>query len=210
MSPDGQRNGRAPGLLEFVWPNPISGGRVTRVPGSSPCQPRNNSCNSSLRKGSRRFVFWARLALRLPILSGLWAAGCATVNLPPVNLKDPGWTVRQGQAVWRRQAGGEGIAGELIVATRADGRAFVEFSKSPFPLVIGQITPKAWSVDYPPQNEQYTAHGTPPERIIFLQLPRALAGGPLPRNWSWQTIADGGWRLENHSTGESIDVYFNP
>jgi hypothetical protein len=157
----------------------------------------------------RYFGFGAGITLLIPVVLAILAAGCATVALPPVNLKEPGWTVRQGQAIWRRQAGGEGIAGDIIVATRADGRAFVEFSKNPFPIVIGQITPKAWSVDYPPQNEQYTARGTPSQRIIFLQLPRALAGGSPPKNFSWQATADGGWRLENLSSGESLDIYLN-
>jgi hypothetical protein len=144
------------------------------------------------------------------VLLGLLAAGCATVTFPPVNLKEPGWTVRQGQAVWRRQRGGEGIAGEILVATRTDGRALVQFTKNPFPLVIAQSSPRAWTAEFPPQNKRYSGHGAPPPRIIFLQLPRVLAGRPPPKHWSWRKQDDGGWLLENVTTGESLDVYFNP
>lgn len=151
-----------------------------------------------------------RNAWILSVLLSLFCAGCATVTLPPVNLKQPGWTVRQGQAIWRRQRGGEGIAGDILVATRPDGRAFVQFSKTPFPLVVAQSTPKAWTVDFPPENKHYSGRGRPPKRIIFLQLPGVLSGQPPLRNWSWRKLADGGWRLENNVSGESLDVYFNP
>ncbi|MDB6056500.1 MAG: hypothetical protein JWO95_344, partial [Verrucomicrobiales bacterium] len=68
-------------------------------------------------------------------------AGCRTMKpLPPANLKEPGWTVREGQAVWKRKASEPEIAGEILLATRSDGRAFVQFSKNPFPLVIAQST----------------------------------------------------------------------
>jgi hypothetical protein len=142
-------------------------------------------------------------------LAGLVAGCCTTVPLPPANLKEPGWTVRTGQAVWRRQAGGEGIAGELLVATRSDGRAFVEFSKGPFPLVVAQSTPQVWTVEFPPQNVHYSGHGLPPQRIIFLYLPRALSGLPLPKHWTWQRLGTGGWRLLNERSGESLDVFLD-
>jgi hypothetical protein len=147
----------------------------------------------------------------LPLmLAGLAAGGCTTVSLPPANLKAPGWTVHTGQAVWRRKPGGEGIAGELLVATRSDGRAFVQFSKGPFPLVVAQSTPEVWTAEFPPQNAHYSGHGLPPQRIIFLYLPRVLAGLPLPRRWSWQPLRTGGWQLLNAESGESLDVYFRP
>ena len=52
--------------------------------------------------------------------------GCRTIApLPPVNLGDPLWTVREGQAVWKRDANSPEIAGDLILATDPAGRAFV-------------------------------------------------------------------------------------
>lgn len=149
----------------------------------------------------------ARFAL---ILLALVVGGCATVSLPPANLKEPGWTVREGQAIWRRKSGGEGIAGDILVATRPDGQAFVQFSKTPFPLLVAQSTPKAWTFDIPPQNKHYSGHGHPPQRIIFLQLPQVLIGRSPPKHWTWRTLANGGWQLENGASGESLDVYFNP
>lgn len=139
------------------------------------------------------------------------AAGCGTpVPLPPVNLKEPGWTVRRGEAVWRRERGGEGIAGEFLSATRPDGRAFVELSKDAFPLAIGQTAPQAWTIEFPLQNRHFSGHGQAPSRFIILQFPQVLAGLPPPRGISWQPQKGGGWRLENRSSGESLDIYLDP
>src|SRR5258708_3062502 len=50
----------------------------------------------------------------------LGVVGCRTAApLPVVNLKEPGWTVREGQAVWRRDRKAPEIAGDILVATRS-------------------------------------------------------------------------------------------
>jgi hypothetical protein len=147
--------------------------------------------------------------LLLLLLAG--AAGCRTpVSLPPVNLKEAGWTVRSGQAVWRRERGGEGLAGEFLAATQPAGRSFVQFSKGAFPLAVAQSAPQAWTVAFPLWNEHYSGRGRPPARIIFLQLPGVLAGHPAPRGFSWEPLEGGGWRLGNQSSGEALDVYSDP
>src|SRR3954454_11899974 len=46
------------------------------------------------------------------------AAGCSTAPMHPVNLKEPGWTLREGQAVWKRNRNATEIAGEVLVANR--------------------------------------------------------------------------------------------
>jgi hypothetical protein len=131
------------------------------------------------------------------------------VSFAPVKLSDPGWTVRRGQAIWSRARGSDGIAGEILVATRADGRAFVQFSKDAFPMVAAQSGPNGWAAGYPLGNRRFSGHGKPPKRIIFLQLPPVLSGLPPSKNWSWEAIGRGGWRLENKSLGESLEVYWN-
>ncbi len=125
-----------------------------------------------------------------------------------MDLKEPGWTVHQGQAVWRLPHHGREIAGDLLVATRPNGEAFVQFSKTPFPLVTARAQPNQWEADFPPQNKSYSGRGQPPQRLIWLYLPRMLAGQAPPRNWSWQESPQG-WHLENRTTGESVDGYFS-
>jgi hypothetical protein len=135
--------------------------------------------------------------------------GCATMApLPPANLQEPGWNVRDGQAVWKRDRKTPEIAGEILVATRADGRALVQFTKNPFPLLTAQSTPKGWQVESPTDNKFYSGYGAPPARLIFLYLPRLLAGESPPKGWSYEKLPDNGYKLENHARGESLDVYF--
>ncbi len=152
---------------------------------------------------TRLNIWWFLL-----MVIGLW--GCATAPpLPPVNLQEPGWTVREGQAVWKKSREAPEITGEILLATGPEGRVFVQFSKNPFPIMIAQATAKTWEVEVPTQNKRYSGHGRPPARLIWLWLPRVLSGQPPPRGWAWPRIDNSGWRLENSTTGESLEVYFN-
>src|SRR5262245_37114433 len=118
----------------------------------------------------------------------LGAAGCHLVPpLPAVNLSEPGWRVREGQAVWRAKRDAPEIAGEILVATRPDGRAFVQFTKTPFPFMIAQTTTNTWQAEMPTQNRLYSGRGKPPTRLIWLYLPRVLSGAAPPQGWHWTT-----------------------
>jgi hypothetical protein len=142
------------------------------------------------------------------LVAFLSAGGCRTTQpLPAANLQEPAWTVRNGQAVWHLTQGNREIAGDVLVATRSDGESFLQFSKTPFPLVIGRATSDRWQVSFPPQNKHYSGHGKPPVRVLWLYVPRALSGQPLPSTLSWHEDADG-WKLENRSNGEAIEGYF--
>ncbi len=139
----------------------------------------------------------------------LGLTGCRTAPpLGPVDLQASGWTIRKGQAVWQRPDRAPEIAGEILLATRPDGQSFVQFTKNGFPLVIAQSRLDSWEVELPAQDKRYSGHGLPPARLLILYLPRALAGDPLPRRWSWNLSAEGRWRLENQRTGESLAGYF--
>ncbi len=188
----------------------------TPKPPKSEFRSPKSERNPKTETRKRKFVSGAQISdfgflyLVLSILATGLLSGCMSLGrrLPPVDLKEPGWTVREGQAVWQRKRGGVGVAGDILVATRPDGRAFVQFSKPPFPLISGQLLPGKWQVEIPPQNRRYSGSGNPPKRILFLYLPRVLAGKPPPENWTWRQDTNG-WRLENHVTGESLEGYFN-
>ncbi len=140
------------------------------------------------------------------LLVGL--TGCRTVPpFPLVNLSAPGWTVRQGQVLWRRTSHSPEVAGDILVATRPDGRAFVQFTKAPFPLIVAQSTAHEWEVKLPMQDQRHAGHGKPPRRLIWLWLPRALTGQPLPRDWTWHETAKG-WTLEDAKSGQRLKGYF--
>jgi hypothetical protein len=133
--------------------------------------------------------------------------GCLAMRpLPQVNFSEPGWTIRQGQAVWQTGKKSPEIAGELLLATRADGSTFVQFTKTPFPFAIAQTTSNGWQIEFPPQNKRYAAPGKPPARIVWFQLANAFTGKPIAKGWSWQK-SDATWQLKN-SSGESLEGYF--
>jgi len=128
--------------------------------------------------------------------------------MPPVNLQEPGWTVREGQAVWRTSRKAPEIAGEVLLASRDDGRALVQFTKTPFPLVMAQVTTNTWQIQLPIQNKRYSGRGRPPTRLIWLHLPRLISGAPPPPGWSWRRLENNRWLLEINRTGETLECYF--
>jgi hypothetical protein len=146
------------------------------------------------------------LGLSLVLLTCL--SGCLTgPPLPKVNLSEPGWTIRQGQAVWQIARKAPEIAGELLLATRPDGSTFVQFTKTPFPFAIAQTTSTGWQIEFPPQNRRFAAPGKPPARIVWFQLADAVSGKPMARGWTWQN-SETNWQLKNSSSGESLEGYF--
>jgi hypothetical protein len=147
------------------------------------------------------------LALCLGLLAFF---GCQSVPpFAPVDLKAADWKIRQGQAVWRQKRSSPEIAGEVLVATKPDGQAFVQFTKTPFPLINAQISDGKWQVEISMQNKRFSGKGKPPKRLIWLSLPGMLAGGKPPDGWSWRFENRKEWRLENRSSGELIEGYFS-
>lgn len=140
----------------------------------------------------------------------VFLAGCHTAPLPPVNLSEPGWKLREGQAVWRSGKRASEIAGELQLATHPDGRVWLQFTKSPIPLVVAQISSNHWQIQFVPQNRAFSGPGQPPARLGWLQFAHAVSGATPTPGWSWQKQADGSWRLENAASGEVIAGYFAP
>ena len=148
-------------------------------------------------------------AMQLGLFLMFAATGCRTLSpLPPANLNEPGWTVRQGQAVWRSGSKMPEIAGELLLATKQNGNQFIQFTKTPFPFVIAQKAANHWEVQFPTENKRYSGLGKPPRRLIWFWLPEGLAGTLPPNQWLWHQDANG-WHLENRNTGEWLEGYLN-
>jgi hypothetical protein len=101
------------------------------------------------------------------------------------------------------------MAGELVLATTSAGRAFVQFSKDPFPIVVAQRTSNSWELRIPAKDQRWSGYGKPPRRIPWLQLPEALAGRPAPP-WQLSFSNPSRGRFENPETGESIEFVLDP
>ena len=140
----------------------------------------------------------------------LFLTACNTTPLPPTNFSEPGWKIQQGQTVWRSKRDAPELAGELLLATHPDGRIVVQFTKTPFPFVIAQTTPRRWQLEIPAQNKKYSAPGKPPARISWFHLPGSLNGISPPKPWYFSQRENQNWHLENKSTGEMIEGFLNP
>ena len=144
----------------------------------------------------------------LAVSAAIGLTACrTTTSLPPVNLSEPGWIVREGQAVWRQHRDAPDVAGELLVATHRDGRTLVQFTKTPIPFLVVQTTSRAWQVRFVAGNRVFSGRGAPPARLAWPHLARCLEGISPPPAWRWQQLEDGRWRLENRKTGELIEGF---
>ena len=145
------------------------------------------------------------------LLMAALAAGCRTAPpLPPADFSAPGWHVQQGQAVWKPSSHRPELAGDLLLATNANGNVFVQFSKMPFPLATAQISGGQWQIEFGADKFSWQGHGMPPARFAWFQLPRALRDRHVGRNWKFIQPTSFSWRLENPRTGETLEGEFFP
>ncbi len=147
----------------------------------------------------------------LTVLTALICAGCRTARpLPSADFSAPGWTVRQGEAVWKPSSRRSELTGDLLLATNANGDCFVQFSKIPFPLATAQVAGGQWQIEFGANKYSWHGHGAPPARFSWFLLPRALLGAGPGGNWRFTRPDTYSWRLENPRTGESLEGEFSP
>ena len=149
--------------------------------------------------------------LLLPALLLCFCVGCRTSPpLPSADFSAPGWKVQSGQAVWNPPANRPELAGDLLLATNANGNCFIQFSKLPFPLVTAQISGDQWQIEFGADKDTWHGRAAPPERFAWFQLPRALLGANLGGNWKFSGVENNSWHLENLRTGEILEGEFSP
>ncbi|HUS35118.1 MAG TPA: hypothetical protein VM680_07165 [Verrucomicrobiae bacterium] len=141
---------------------------------------------------------------RIEIFALVTLAGCATTPLPPPEMSAD-WKTLQGQAVWKPKPG-DGIAGELLLATNSVGDFVIEFAKPPITIAHAQRSGDRWSFQFPAQKKSYSGPGKGPSRVIWLRVAPALLGHD--KNWQATTTTNG-WRIANNR-GESLEGYFAP
>ena len=131
----------------------------------------------------------------------LAGSGCRTAHpFPPLDVSAPGWRVQEGQAVWKPPGKRPELAGDFLVATNQNGNFFVQFSKTPFPLVTASVTGAEWQIQFGADTYSWHGRGRPPQRFVWFKLPAALLTAPDPgRLW-----------LSNPRTGETLEVHLFP
>ena len=143
------------------------------------------------------------------LLMAVLAAGCRTVlPLPPADFSEPGWRVQHGQAVWKPSSSRPELAGDLLLATNANGNFFVQFSKIPYPLATAQVSGGQWQIEFGADEYSWHGRGTPPDRFAWFQLPRALLAAGVGASWKITCPTSHSWRLENPRTGETLEGEF--
>ena len=141
----------------------------------------------------------------------LLGTGCSTLApLPPADLSVPGWTVKRGQAVWKFGNEAPEVVGDLVVAVRAEGEMFAQFSKAPLTVAVACADATQWELDLAMFQRRLTGRGTPDNRFAFFQLARQIGHLELPAPWVFSTEADGRWRLANPRTGEYLEGFWEP
>ena len=136
--------------------------------------------------------------------------GCKTSTQNLFSAAGAGWQVQQGQAFWRPRSGLPEFGGDLLLAGDTSGDHLIQFDKTPLNMVSAEITSNRWLIKFPQQKMSFRGHGHGPERFAWLYLPAALSGQPLPRHIHFERRPDGGWRLENSNTGESLEGFLSP
>ena len=145
------------------------------------------------------------------LLAGLvFLCGCQTATQSLFTASGPGWRVQQGQALWRPERGLPEFGGDLVLASHGDGRCLVQFDKTPLSIVFAQTTSTNWLIRFPQRQMSFSGRGPGPTRFGWLYLRAALAGEPLPDPLHFERKADGGWRLENSRTGETLEGFLSP
>ena len=152
-----------------------------------------------------------RVALRLALvpLFGL-VCGCHSMAKPLFVVSGPGWHVQEGQALWRPGHGRPDLAGDLLLASDEDGRCLIQFAKTPVSFVLAQTTRTNWLIQFPPVRMSFGGRGRPPARFGWLYLHAALSGEPLAAPFRFEREPDGGWRLENTRSGETLSGFLAP
>ena len=96
------------------------------------------------------------------------------------------------------------------MASHEDGRCAIEFAKTPLSLVLAQTTRTNWLIAFPPRRMSFAGRRAPPTRFAWLYLHAALSGDSLPATLRFQRKPDGGWRLENTRSGETLEGFLAP
>lgn len=148
---------------------------------------------------------WSSLLFAACLLSGC----VSPPPLPPVDLSTPGWTLRQGQAIWRPSREAPEIAGDIVFATHPVLGSYLRFSKT-LPIVNARWTPEQWEIEFPPENRRHSGRGDPPDRIAWFNWLLGLQGRELSDPWFFTPAPDGGGVLVNTRDGERLEIQLQP
>ncbi len=176
------------------------------VTGLTTNRERNDRPTAAVSAGHRLRHFLAAVLLA----SLAFLCGCQTATQSLFTATGPGWHVQQGQAIWRPKSGLPEFGGDLVLASDDTGRCLIQFDKTPITILSTQTMANRWLIKFPQRQMSFSGRGPGPTRFSWLYLTTALAGNPLPKPLHFKSKPDGGWRLENSRTGETLEGFLSP
>jgi hypothetical protein len=171
---------------------------------------RNKKFEDQKSKREHRNSFCHLLLVIMPLTLIVSLCGCQSPVQRLFTATGPDWQVQQGQAIWRPQTGLPEFGGDLVLATDNGGRHLIQFDKTPMEILSAQVTSNRWLIKFPAKKMSFSGFGSGSTRFAWLYLPAALDGKPLPTELKFERKPDGGWRLENARTGESLEGFLSP
>ena len=159
---------------------------------------------------NRHSDFGFRISCLFLLVSLLCLGGCQTATQSLFTATGPGWRVQQGQALWRPLRGLPEFGGDLVLASDKAGRHLIQFDKTPIAILSAQPTSNRWWINFPQRSQSFSGSGRGSTRFGWLYLTPALEGQTLPKNFHFERKPDGGWRLENSRTGETLEGFLSP
>ncbi len=136
----------------------------------------------------------------------LCLTGCVGPKLGPVDLREPGWVVRESQVVWRPRREAPELVGELMVAMNPDGRRFVQLSKQSLPLITAQESVLGWNLSSTLRRGRFGGPLPPTDRVPWFQFSAIPPTPPTSSRWKLERHTNGWWRLSNFKTGELVEA----
>lgn len=135
-------------------------------------------------------------------------SGCASRPLvPPMNIAEGGWVIRQGEAAWTPRPGQPSVTGNLVVGMTVDGRALVQFSTpTSGTLALAQYATNYWQVQFPSQKKSSSGGNLLPDKVLWLQLPDGLLGNTVKEtDWIFSRQRDQTFVFRHQVTGERLE-----
>ena len=176
--------------------------------------PPSNAMSNTARHGPRTDAPLSTVAtlsrIGFAMMMMLVLAACRTAPPTPLDLSQPGWRIREGQAVWTAAQGERPVAGELLLAPGPEGACWVQFSKPPFALATARRDAGRWSVERPQLRQLLTGRGETPPDVLWFQLANAISGESVAEGWQFEDLEDGAWTLANPQTGERLEGFLSP
>lgn len=104
------------------------------------------------------------------------------------------------------------IAGDILYFKGKEGSVALQFSKSPFPVLLTQVHSSGWQIELLTEKKTFSGDGKVPGKygplpLGWVVLSSLLAGNPAPAGWEYQKESDGNFRLTNPKTGETLNGF---